>query len=318
MNNENGPINTTESVLERRKEEGCEVFTENVIKLVCGCIIDLIISIFYYLFFNKITISETIKNNIDISFPFIDLIIVVPKQNKVTVDIIYKFEGKIISKPKINLTIIDVKSVLGVKKLELESENDVLFFEFRNVSKISKDDYIIIANKIYSLNSSNNERKINPVYKFKTFNLEDEFFSSLDKYVKKMYQYSIQSYSIKWLYQMYNFPVINYTFKQSYHTKKLRDDGINNLLLVTSFVKSKYLNVIEIKKLPFLEILTISFVGNVVNIFVFFHPFLQFLKNKIKIRFKEKVPGNQNLVQNEVNHQDQNNDINVTNVEENN
>ena len=180
-------------------------------------IISLIYTYIIYKFFRKLSVSEIISLNNKVSFPLKDLYInITSKPGIIGTLIIYiKNNQKMKQEYLYKQSFINVSSVLNDSEIILEDEfkDYLLFFFFGSSPAVIEDsDSVVLINGIYSINMTEGDNKnvqIEQYYRRKTFNIKKECSYASKDNGPRIYEYYVQSHSIKTLNEEYNFPVID-------------------------------------------------------------------------------------------------------------
>ena len=180
-------------------------------------IISLIYTYIIYKFLRKLSVSEIISLNNNVSFPLKDLYIAITsKPGIIRTQIIYikknqKMKEVFLGKQ----SFINVSSALNDSEIILEDEfEDYLWFAFYGSSPavIEDSDSVVLINGIYTINMTEGDNKnvqINKYYRQKIFNIKKECSYASKDNVPRIYEYYVRSHSIKTLDEEYNFPVID-------------------------------------------------------------------------------------------------------------
>ena len=302
-------LSTTESGLEKRAKDECKEGKFCLIKFL----IEAFLAIGYTWYFRTLNISETVSFSSNVSFPFQRLEIFINSNLNITTRIKYNnYKEIILNKKFINIT--EELKAYNISNLILNKEfEDFLSIYFKvneNLDNLPDESgYIMIINKIYSLNNSGNNISVDTLFRYKRFDIYDEVNSLLDKKRFKRYQYDIHSYSIQILDEPpYNFPIIDDNERVIYFYNKI------DYNFGFYFSKRNHLNTIKVTTEPFFK-KAFDVIGSIALVTEIIIPFLFYLKDEIRIKIRcfiiKKKDG---LKDNEIDVGNQNRELNEINV----
>ena len=290
-------ITSTNIIKEKSKSEW-EDFSTKVKNFLVVVVLSILYTYMNYEYFRKLSVSEIISLNNQISFPFKDLYINIT--NKYGIEgtrIIYIKKNEIVRTSFVDEQFIDVKSVLNVSEIILEHEfKDSLIFIFF-ISKLKHYGYVDIINGIYTGNMSegnNKDIEINKFDRVKSFMIEEEFNYTFKYNVSRIYQYYVRSHSIKTLNEEYNFSVID------------DNENIRSLPFEVKPKTSIYYFAVILKKKTFYDSLEVvgeswfdiwwdSF-GTITSIYEFIIPLLIYCFHKLRLSLREENPKDKKLL----------------------
>jgi len=204
-------------IIEIESEKKKTKLIKKSLHFLAAFIISLIYTYIIYKFFRKLSVSEIISLNNNVSFPLKDLYIkITSKPGIIGTQIIYikknqKMKDVFLGKQ----SFINVSSALNDSEIILEDEfEDYLVFSFYGSSPavIEDSDSVVLINGIYTINMTEGDNKnvqINKYYRQKIFNIKNECSYASKNNVPRIYEYYVRSHSIKTLNEEYNFPVID-------------------------------------------------------------------------------------------------------------
>ena len=303
-------LSTTESGLEKRAKDECKESKFCLIKFL----IEAFLAIGYTWYFRTLNISETVSLSSNVSFPFQSLEIFINSNLNITTRIKYSYYKEIILNKKFINIKEELKKAYNISNLILNKEfEDFLSIFFKvneNLDNLPDESgYIMIINKIYSLNNSGNNISVDAWLRSKRFDIYDEVNSLLDKKKFKRYQYDIHSYSIQILDEPpYNFPIIDDNERVRYFYNKI------DYNFGFYFFKRNHLNTIKVTTEPFFK-KAFDVIGSIALVTEIIIPFLFYLKDEIRIKMccftTKKKDG---LKDNEIDVGNQNRELNEINV----
>ena len=268
------------------------------IYLLLKGLIEILLCLIFAYYFRKSFVTEVSSYNNNISFPFENLTIMIQGDFSVSVTIHYnsdKYPNYIKVIPN-NHRLIDIKSELNVSKLILENEfkdSIAIFFRINdNLDQIKdKKGEIIIYNKIYYLNTSN--QTIKYFYKYYKFNIEDELLTRHFEKEVKMYKYSVHSRSIETPTETKGFSIIDENEKTRNHffEKNYFHFGI-------LFTKRNFLNKLKVIKEDFWDKFFLYF-GIITFVFEILLPLILHIKDNRKKNCNKNFGDKQPLRENE-------------------
>ena len=290
-------ITNTNIIKEKSKSEW-EDFSTKVKNFLVVVVLSILYTYMNYEYFRKLSVSEIISLNNQISFPFKDLYINIT--NKYGIEgtrIIYIKKNEIVRTSFVDEQFIDVKSVLNVSEIILEHEfKDSLIFIFF-ISKLKHYGDVDIINGIYTGNMSegnNKDIEINKFYRVKSFMIEEEFNYTFKYNVSRIYQYYVRSHSIKTLNEEYKFSVID------------DNENIRSLPFEVKPKTSIYYFAVILKKKIFYDSLEVvgesrfdiwwdSF-GTITSIYEFIIPLFICCFHKLRLSLREENPKDKKLL----------------------
>ena len=302
-------LSTTESCLKiRAKEE----YKEGIFYLI-KFLIEAFLAIGYTWYFRTLNISETVSLSSNVSFPFQSLEIFINSNLNITTRIKYSYYKEIILNKK-SINIKEELKAYNISNLILNKEfEDFLSIFFKvneNLDNLPDESgYIMIINKIYSLNNSGNNISVDTLFRTKRFDIYDEVNSLLNKKKFKRYQYDIHSYSIQILDEPpYNFPIIDDNERVRYFYNK------TDYNFGFYFSKRNHLNTIKVTTEPFFK-KAFDVIGSIALVTEIIIPFLFYLKDEIRIKMCcFNIKKKDGLKDNEIDVGNQNRELNEINV----
>ena len=293
-------ITSTNIIKEKSKSEW-EDFCTKLKNFLVVFALSILYTYMNYEYFRKLSVSEIISLNNQISFPFKELYINISNKNGIIgTGIIYIKKNEIVRRLFVDEQFIDVKSVLNVSEiiLEDESEDSLIFIFF--ISQLNKYGSVCIRNGIYTGNMSegnNKDIKINKFYREKSFMIEEEFNYTFKYNISRIYQYYVRSHSIKTLNEEYHFSVID------------DNENIRSLPYEVKPIKPKtsiYYFAVILKKKIFYDSLEVvgesrfdiwwdSF-GTITSFYVFIIPFFICCFHKLRLSLREENPKDKKLL----------------------
>ena len=281
-------LQTTPSALEERARDEYVESKHNIKKFAIEIILALLYSILYCKFISKLSINETVSYISEVSFPFNELLILIYGNYNVITRISYHNDNYTELKFVENRKFINLTSELKASKLILNKEFEgylSIFFKIDGNKELSESEegQLMIVNKIFTLNSSDNDIRVEKIYRKKSFDIKEELISSKKKKEIKRYKYDVHSHSIQTLNENYNFPVIDDNEKVSYFHS---NEEFYNFGIYLS--KKNYLSEIKITGDSIIE-KWFDILGTMAAITEFVYPFLLFIKDKMKMASIKKV-----------------------------
>ena len=290
-------ITSTNIIKEKSKSEW-EDFCTKLKNFLVVFALSILYTYMNYEYFRKLSVSEIISLNNQISFPFKELYINISNKNGIIgTGIIYRKKNKNERELFVKEQHIDVKSVLNVSEiiLEDESEDSLIFIFF--ISQLNKYGSVCIRNGIYTGNMSegnNKDIKINKYYREKFFMIEEEFNYTFKYNISRIYQYYVRSHSIKTLNEEYHFSVID------------DNENIRSLPFEVKPKTSIYYFAVILKKKTFYDSLEVvgesrfdiwwdSF-GTITSIYEFIIPLFIFCFHKLRLSLREENPKDKKLL----------------------
>ena len=295
---------TTDTVtIENESKKEIKKLIKNSLHFFGAFIISLIYTYIIYKFFRKLSVSEIISLNNNVSFPLKDLYInITSKPGIIGTHIIYikknqKMKHVFLGKQ----SFINVSSELNDSEIILEDEfEDYLVFAFYGSSPAVIEDSIsvVLINGIYTINMTEGDNKnvqINKYYRQKIFNIKKECSYASKDNGPRIYEYYVRSHSIKTLNEEYNFPVI--------------DDYGNNFFDLSLNYNQSFIYIylgIQLKKKIFLDSFEIigescfniwwNSLGTIVAIFEFILPLLVYWFDLLRLSLRATNPKNKKLL----------------------